>query len=85
MSLLEDEKKAEERAKAVTNERAKLSATYVNGLAIALVAVGTLSPAVSSSPATPRATLIQAAVGLVCLVASLILHLQARRGLGEMK
>ena len=85
MSLLEDEKKAEEREKAIANERAKMSATYANGLAVALVAVGTLSPAVSTSPATPKAALIQGLVGAVCLIGSLILHLQARRILGEMK
>lgn len=85
MSLLETEKKAEERAKAIANERAKISATYANGLAVALVAVGTLSPAVSVSPTTPKAILIQGLVGLVCLIGSLILHLQARRILGEMK
>lgn len=85
MSLLETEKKAEEREKAIANERAKISATYANGLAVALVAVGTLSPAISASPTTPRAALIQGLVGLVCLFGSLVLHLQARRILGEMK
>lgn len=87
MSLLEDEKKAEERQKTVANERAKISATYANGLAVALMAVGTLSPAVASQPlpTDPKALYLQAAIGFVCLIGSGVLHLQARRILGDLR
>jgi hypothetical protein len=64
----------------VHNERTKLTATYLNGLAIALFAVGGLAPVFSHSFGTesrPLWTLVAAAV--ICLVVSAALHLWARR------
>jgi len=42
MSLLENERKAEEHARTIANEAAKLTAAYPNGLAV--VAVGFFAP-----------------------------------------
>ena len=64
----------------VHNERTKLTATYLNGLAIALFAVGGLAPIFSRAfgeGARPLWTLATAAV--ICLVGSAALHLWARR------
>ncbi|GJE16047.1 amino acid transporter [Methylobacterium marchantiae] len=43
----------EDRSKLVANERSKLTATYVNGLAIALFAVGGLAPMFARRGASP--------------------------------
>ena len=64
----------------VHNERTKLTATYLNGLAIALFAVGGLAPVFSHAFGTeirPLWTLAAAAV--ICLVGSAALHLWERR------
>jgi hypothetical protein len=47
-------------------ERIKLTATYLNGLAIAVMAVGGFAPLVSGAP--------NAATVAVCLVISIALH-----------
>lgn len=69
------------RLKAVTNERAKLTATFLNGVAIAMIAVGGFSPIVSISiqgtPFTPSAAF---AISLIFVLA-VILHGLARRSL----
>lgn len=67
----------------VRNERAKLTATYVNGLGIALFAVGGLAPLFSRlfAPADPAAQLplwIVLAVSVVCFLVSVALHLTGR-------
>lgn len=80
MSLLERETKAEEREKSAWNERAKLTATYINGVAVALIAVGGFSPAFAPKPAQIAAapsTLTYLSVG-VCFGVSIALHLVAR-------
>lgn len=72
----------------VHNERAKLSANYLNGLAIAVAAVGGLAPLVSYEygAAGVRPLWIVALVAFICLAASAVLHFTARRllrGLAE--
>jgi hypothetical protein len=72
----------------IHNELAKLSATYVNGLAIAVFAVGGLAPIFTNLYATnPTAASawIIAGISGVCFAASLSLHLIARKFLKEMK
>jgi hypothetical protein len=63
----------------VRNEQTKLTATYLNGLAIALFAVGGLAPlfsyAFGSMGGRPLWTVILTAA--ICLVVSAILHLIA--------
>lgn len=80
MSLLEDEKKAEERAKSIHNEQAKLTATYLNGLAIALLAIGGFTPIFSGRLVGADRPTFFASLGamLICLGISPILHLRAR-------
>ena len=69
------------RGKLVDNERIKLSATYLNGIAIALMTAGVLAPLVGvvSSAATQVRPWQLAAVVVSCMLASGGLHLIARR------
>ena len=69
----------------VGNERAKLTATYVNGLAIAVFAVGGLAPLFSFVYAASPGALPAWAVlsnSLVCWIVSAGLHYAARHFLG---
>lgn len=70
--------------KLIRNERAKLTATWVNGLAIASVAVGGIAPTVAifSGTASPLT-----ALGLLSVWTILAggLHLVARRLLGGLR
>jgi hypothetical protein len=70
----------------VHNERVKLTATYLNGLAIAIFAVGGLAPlvAVLSGTANPTALTSIAALTTICVVLSGVLHLVAKRHLGQL-
>jgi hypothetical protein len=65
----------------VHNEQTKLTATYLNGLAIAIIAIGGIAPvfsyALGSMPGLPAWVLATAA--FICLIVSGILHLVARR------
>ena len=66
----------------VHNELAKLTATYVNGLAIAIFAVGGLAPLFTSLYAASSAPISGWAIAListVCFVGSGALHLLARQ------
>jgi len=70
----------------VHNEQTKLTATYLNGMAIALFAVGGLAPmfsyAFGSMTGRPLWTVVFTAA--ICLISSAILHLVARRSLREL-
>jgi hypothetical protein len=63
----------------IENERVKLTATYINGVAIAVFAIGSLAPSVASLTSSagylPETGL--AATG--CIAASGALHFTARR------
>jgi hypothetical protein len=65
----------------VRNEKAKLTATYVNGLGIAIFAVGSLAPLFntlsSTAPGLPYWGL--AIISGLCFAGSVALHLFARR------
>jgi len=74
--------------KTVHNERLKLSATFLNGLAIALLAVGGVAPVLQ----TARTMTLQAGewhrtivLAVVCLSAAGILHFFARAMLGGLR
>ena len=72
----------------VQNEKAKLTATYVNGLAIATAAVGGLAPLFSTlySAAPPGVPYWAVGAGCcVCFAGSIALHLVARRILEGLK
>lgn len=69
----------------VRNEQTKLTATWLNGIAIAAIAVGTIAPSTAAivGTAAPAAAII---VGLVWFIAGCGLHVLARlmlRGLRE--
>ena len=69
------------RAKLVGNERAKLSATYINGVAIAVLAVGGLAPLFAQrppGPANPSSIVATGITAFVCVVVSAVLHWTAR-------
>lgn len=74
--------------KTVHNERLKVSATFLNGIAIAILAIGGLSPAVQAVrtvalPAEEWTRTILIAV--VCLFTAGIRHFAARAMLGGLK
>lgn len=77
MSKLEDDKAEAERLKAMHNERTKLTATYMNGFAIAAIAVGGLAPIAQNHIETMN----DLEIGLLfvklvlCLITSFGLHL----------
>ncbi|SFG64830.1 hypothetical protein [Methylobacterium gossipiicola] len=71
----------DQRNKLVTNERAKLTATYVNGVAVAVLAVGGLAPVFAQrlpGPIDPSAAIRTALTSLVCIVVSGVLHWMGR-------
>jgi hypothetical protein len=71
----------------IHNERVKLLATYVNGMGIAVFALGTLAPIFSylfGTMTNPRAGYI-AIVSLVCFLASAALHFLASQVLRRIR
>ena len=88
MSLLEDERKAAERLRTVANERAKLTAGYVNTIAGSVFGIGGLAPifAVLYAPSTPSIPIgVIIGISLVCSIASGALRYVGRRYLGELQ
>ena len=71
-------------AKLIRNERAKLTAMWVNGVAVASVAVGGISPSVAIFSGTASALTASALLVGWSLLAG-ILHLVARRLLGALR
>ena len=72
----------------VHNERTKLRATYLNGLAIALFAVGALAPLFTAASAPVRGPIphwATAVASLVCLAISVTLHLRGMRALTRLR
>lgn len=70
--------------KLVRNEQRKLTAAYVNGVALALVGVGVFAQVVAFAQALSL-TLAAAVVMVGCSVISLILHWAARNVLGGLE
>ena len=71
----------------VRNERAKLTATFANGIAIAVFAVGGLAPFVSLVSAGSAFAASHGAVYElmgICWIASGVLHWSARRSLVDL-
>jgi hypothetical protein len=65
----------------VRNERMKLTATYINGISIALFAVGGLAPLFSTlyaSAGSAQPMWVIAIVSLICFILSVALHFVAR-------
>lgn len=67
----------------ISNERTKLTATFVSSLGVAIFAVGGVAPTLSlitgQAPAASGATVLVFA--LICYTLSGVLHLAARRAL----
>jgi hypothetical protein len=70
--------------KAVRNERRKLAATYYNGMAVAVAALGFFGPLINFVQ-TGSATALTAVVLVVCTLVSGALHWWALRVLGGME
>ena len=63
----------------VGNEQAKLTANYLNGVAIAVFAVGSLGSLIPALATDGSPTVFSVTISGVCFVLSLALHLIARR------
>ena len=66
--------------KLVRNERTKLTATYLNGLAIAVFAVGALAPSINATNSQASMWPV-APIIVICVLVSVALHFAGRRGL----
>lgn len=69
----------------IRNEQTKLLATYLNGLGIAVFAVGGLAPVFSSLYGEKGPDGFMAFVSILCIVVSALLHLIARRTLRRLE
>ena len=70
--------------KLVANERRKLSATYLNGVAVAVFAVGGFAPFISTVLATgsgPQSPFLVLGVMAICWMVSGAIHSAARASL----
>lgn len=65
----------------IDNERAKLTANWLNGLSVATFAVGGLAPLLSTfyGSATSGPVVTLTVVSVVCVIASVALHFAGRR------
>ena len=70
----------------VENEQVKLTATYLNGLAITVFAVGAFAPTIAILSGTVSGQPLPATMlALICIAASASLHVIARRSLRKLK
>jgi hypothetical protein len=67
------------------NEQRKLTATYLNGIAIAFITVGVLAPMIGLLTGAFPNPGIALLLGAGCIVISIIIHLGARQTLREME
>lgn len=63
----------------IRNEQTKLTATFLNGMAIAMFAVGGLAPSIGMAAGSVPASVLVVILMGYCLAASTALHLIARR------
>ena len=69
----------------IRNEQTKLTATYLNGIGIAVFAVGGLAPVFSSLYGDDGVSNFLLAMSVVCFCASVGLHWLARIILGRLE
>lgn len=69
----------------IHNERTKLTATWLNGISIAMYAVGGLTPMFSSIYNSGGPGILVAIGTVICFFAATALHLLARRTLKGLK
>ena len=74
---------SDNRAILIRNEQAKLTATYLNGIAIALAAVGGIAPWIASAE-TLTISPLRAVLTVGCFATSVGIHWAARRVLGKL-
>jgi hypothetical protein len=74
-------------ATTIHNERTKLTATWLNGVAIALMAVGGFAPTISYLAATVSAPSPEwlTTTSAACFGFSVALHFMARKVLGRLR
>lgn len=72
-------------SKASRNEQRKLTANYLNGIAVALITVGVLAPIIGLLTGTLTNPWIIAFVPLGCGIISVALHYGARQSLRELE
>lgn len=73
-------------AKQIRNERLKLLANYLNGLAIATFAVGGLAPLIAAATSNNAPSWPAVMISVICISTSVGLHLAGNRllkGLAE--
>lgn len=63
----------------IGNEPTKLPANFLNGLAVALFAVGGIAPVISTLDGSGRPPVLLAVVSTLCFLGALGVHLVARR------
>jgi multidrug transporter EmrE-like cation transporter len=63
----------------IENERTKLTATYINGIAIAVFAVGSFAPTITSLNGAVGFPVVTGIAAVSCICASGALHFMARR------
>lgn len=63
----------------IHNEQTKLTATFLNGMALAIFAVGGLGPMVTAAYGERGPSFFLLAMALYCLAAAFALHFMARR------
>lgn len=69
----------------IRNEQTKLLATYLNGIAIAVFAVGSLAPVFSNIYGSSGPSALLAFTSVICLFTSATIHLIARRVLRRLE
>lgn len=69
----------------IRNERTKLTATFLNGLAIAIFAVGGLTQSIRAFNEPTTVTLGTVVLGVVCLLGAFALHMTGRWILGRLE
>lgn len=69
----------------IRNERTKLTATFINGIAIAVFAVGGLTQAVKGVDPSAHVTVVSLIVTVGCFLGSFALHMMARHILGRLE
>ena len=72
-------------SKAARNEQLKLTATYLNGIAIAFITVGVLAPMVGLLTGALTSALAGAVLAVGCIVISLGIHFVARQTLRRLE
>jgi len=69
----------------IHNERTKLLATYLNNLAVALIAIGALGPTISTAFGNSATSVLYPVISAcICLPASATLHIMAGKVLGRL-